>query len=292
MKKHRLAFAWTLTTFAVGAAFSATGCGQTDSGDFREITLALSPDMAGQAAEQVDTYGVVSVDEDSGDSQSPVKTPEIDAADPATVETSQGGTTEPSDTESRPVVSAEPAEKPEAIESPETPAPETRDPGTPAPESSPVADAKAAEAKNEIKLLIPTRDFKTEGPENALRVSFDDVDLMKVLNMEPVIASAPQLLPKWLKDLDGKRIRLRGFMYPPFDNEDLPGFVLARDNEICCFGRNPKVYDLVSVVMRENHTTDYIEGRPFDVVGDFHIGDTIEPGELFWIDNAIVIKKN
>ena len=88
--------------------------------------------------------------------------------------------------------------------------------------------------------LETARTFNVEGPESAIRISFDDVDLLKVMNLDPVPADAPERLPKWLKALDGKRIRVRGFMYPPFQDTDIRGFVLARDNQICCFGRTPK----------------------------------------------------
>ncbi|MEW4531153.1 hypothetical protein [Maioricimonas sp. JC845] len=143
-----------------------------------------------------------------------------------------------------------------------------------------------------VKLLVPEREFQVEGPEGALRVSFDDLDLLKVLNMDPVTADAPNLLPDWMRELDGKRIRLRGFMYPPPLETGLPGFVLARDNQICCFGRNPKPYDILPVQMRSGVTTDYIQGRPFDVVGVFHLRPDIEDGDvyqLYEIDDAVVI---
>tara|TARA_R110002072_G_scaffold302603_1_gene486595 strand:+ start:35720 stop:36676 length:957 start_codon:yes stop_codon:yes gene_type:complete len=140
-----------------------------------------------------------------------------------------------------------------------------------------------------VTLLIPDKKFQTEGPEKALRVSFDDFDLLKVLNMDPVTEDAPSRMPKWLKDLDGKRIRVRGFMFPPFEDENIRAFTLARDNQICCFGRNPLVYDLVDVFMRKGESTDYIQNRPFDVIGVFHIGDSIIPGELYSLDDAVVI---
>jgi len=160
-------------------------------------------------------------------------------------------------------------------------------PGTP---SEPIV--LTAAQPREIKLLVPERKFKVEGPDDALRVSFDDVDLLKILNMEPVVPDAPKLMPEWLKGLDGKRIRVRGFMYPPFQDTGLEAFILARDNQICCFGRDPKVYDLVRVLMREDVTTDYIENRPFDVVGTFKIGDDASvPGKLYTLDDAVVISR-
>ncbi len=145
-----------------------------------------------------------------------------------------------------------------------------------------------------VEILIPEKEFKVEGPEKAIRVSYDDIDLLKVMNMEPVTPDAPSMMPGWLKGLDGKRIRIRGFMYPPFQETDLEGFGLARDNQICCFGRFPKIYDLFPVKMRDGVTANYIQNRPFDVVGVFHIRPESEGGmlhQLYEIDDAIVIDR-
>lgn len=155
-----------------------------------------------------------------------------------------------------------------------------------------------ASKPRKVKILIKDHAFSKTSPGNSLRVTYDDIDLLKVMNMEPVTPNAPELMPQWLKDLDGKRIRIRGFMYPPFQQTGNEFFMLARDNQICCFGKNPKIYDLFPVVMRDGVTSDYILNRPFDVVGTFHIkAETIggEPdGELeriYLIDDAIVIDK-
>ncbi len=153
--------------------------------------------------------------------------------------------------------------------------------------SQPATPAKP----REIKLLIKERSFQVVGPDKALRVSYDDFDLLKVLNMDPVPPTAPARMPGWLKQLDGKRIRVRGFMYPTFQ-DPVEVFVLARDNQICCFGRNPKIYDLVKVALRKGVTSPYIQNRPFDVVGRFHIANTIQDGRLLYsIDDAIVVDR-
>jgi len=141
---------------------------------------------------------------------------------------------------------------------------------------------------------VKDRSFRRTSPENALLVNYDDIDLLKVMNMEPVTPEAPELMPDWLKNLDGKRIRIRGFMYPPFQQTGNEYFMLARDNQICCFGKNPKIYDLFPVIMREGVTADYILNRPFDVVGVFHINAESFDGELeriYTIDDAIIIDK-
>lgn len=162
------------------------------------------------------------------------------------------------------------------------------------PAGVPAATVIAEPKPGGIQLLVPHREFKVEGPQNALRVSYDDLDLLKVLNMEPVPEDAVAHFPSWLKALDGQRLRVRGFMYPTFQATGIDQFVLARDNQICCFGRNPKVYDLVSVQMRDGVTTDYIQNRPFDVVGTFRIDLVAEGGKpmgLYWLEDSIVINK-
>ncbi len=157
--------------------------------------------------------------------------------------------------------------------------------------STAAATADASPATNSTS-ADESRSFKVEGPDQAIRVSFDDIDLLKVLNLDPVPADAPERLPKWLKALDGKRIRVRGFMFPPFQDTDIRGFVLARDNQICCFGRTPKEYDLIDTFMRKGVTTHYIQGRPFDVVGVFHIKSEIEKyTAMYELEDAIVIEK-
>ena len=151
-----------------------------------------------------------------------------------------------------------------------------------------------ASVPRQPKVLVPERQFQVVGPQGAIRVSYDDIDLMRVLNMEPVTPDALSLMPEWLKGLDGKRVRLRGFMFPSFEPTGLTGFGFARDNDVCCFVRQPKVYDVFQVRLREGETTDYIPGRPFDVVGVFHFVRNTEDWQIFGmyhIDDAIVIDK-
>ena len=145
----------------------------------------------------------------------------------------------------------------------------------------------------EIKLLIPEKRFVPEGDTEAVRISYDDFDLLKVLNMDPVPTDAVDYFPKWLKDLHGKRVRLRGFMYPTFEATGLTGFLLARDNGICCFGRDPLIYDILDVALAEGETTNYIEAKAFDVEGVFQIDPEADDKELFQlyrIEDARVLK--
>jgi len=169
-----------------------------------------------------------------------------------------------------------------------------RGPTKPAGPGKTAAAVPSAAPQRRVQLLVPEKKFKPEGDEGALRVSYDDLDLLKVLNMDPVTPDAATLMPAWLKNLDGQRIRIRGFMYPTFTQTGVRAFGLARDNQICCFGRNPKIYDVFDVVLRKGMTTNYIPNRPFDVVGVFHIRPEADEGKiyrLYEMDDATVITK-
>lgn len=158
----------------------------------------------------------------------------------------------------------------------------------------PVIDNGVAGEVRQIQLLVPQKRFRRERPSEAVRVSYDDIDLLKVLNMEPVPPDAVQHFPEWLKSLDGKLVRIRGFMFPTYVATGLKEFALARDNGICCFVRQPKIYDIMTVQLAEGETTDYIANRPFDVEGIFRIdpdADQSELSRLYRIEQAKVLEK-
>ena len=145
---------------------------------------------------------------------------------------------------------------------------------------------------NKIELLIPEKSFRRERGTEAVRISYDDIDLLKILNMEPVPPNAAEYFPNWLAGLNGKQIRIRGWMYPTFVSEGLTSFTLARDNGICCFQRMPKIYDVIFVKLEEGHSSRYIDQRPFDVEGTFRIdneSDGSERPRLYKIENARVL---
>jgi len=159
----------------------------------------------------------------------------------------------------------------------------------------PSPNAPSSSEPRRVEVLIPEKTFRVDAASKALRVSYDDLDLLKVINMEPVTADAVEQMPPWLRGLSGQRIKIRGFMYPTFETEGIERFVLARDNQICCFGRDPKIYDLVQIDMRAGKTTNYIPAtRAFDVVGRLKIEMVAEGGKpygLYFLEDAEVIDR-
>ncbi len=156
-------------------------------------------------------------------------------------------------------------------------------------------DNRSAEGTGprEIQLLIPEKSFSADS-SGLIRLTYDDFDLLKILNMEPVPANAAEYFPSWLESLDGKKVRVRGFMYPPGLDDGITAFLLARDNQICCMGKAAKIYDLVQVFLKDDHETKYILNRPFDVIGTFRIvpeGNKSGLFQLYEIEDAVVVDR-
>lgn len=167
---------------------------------------------------------------------------------------------------------------------------EPRKPSDRSPSAGPDGDPAKTKEPLPIKLLIPHRQFRKEG--TALRATFDDIDLLKVLNMEPVPINAVDHFPDWLNQLNGARVRIRGYMRPGFEAEDLTEFLFVRDNGECCYGPMPKIYDMIAVQLADGESTDLIEGTPFDVEGTLRIdphADEVELFALFFIDDGVII---
>ena len=99
-------------------------------------------------------------------------------------------------------------------------------------------------------------------------INFDDLKF-------PIEIDQPftdDLLTDEVKSLDGRRVRLRGYILPTtlFKQTDIRQFVLVRDNQECCFGPGAALYDCVIVDMEPPATIDFTV-RPITVTGKLTI---------------------
>lgn len=149
-----------------------------------------------------------------------------------------------------------------------------------------------AETSREIKLLIKEKTFPAIKDSDAVRVGYDDIDLEKILNVVKCPDNIVDHFPDWLKQLDGKKVRMRGFMYPTFKAEGLKGFVFTRDTGACCFGPNPYIFLRAKVKLADGEKTDYIHMTPFDVEGTFRIEPLADDDglwQLYRVEDAKVL---
>jgi hypothetical protein len=88
-------------------------------------------------------------------------------------------------------------------------------------------------------------DYLTEVPPGAQRIHYD---LLQPAADEPV--------PPEAVALEGKKVFIKGYMYPS-KNSVVKEFVLCRDNKECCFGGQPKPTDMILVRMKDPPTAEY-----------------------------------
>jgi hypothetical protein len=109
---------------------------------------------------------------------------------------------------------------------------------------------------------------------SARELTFDDIKF-EMNKEEPFLRT---MLTPEIEALDGENIRIRGFMYPSFQETGLTQFVLVRDNMECCFGPGAALYDCIYVEMEPGKSTNYFI-RPVSVSGEFHIREWVLDGK-------------
>jgi hypothetical protein len=133
-----------------------------------------------------------------------------------------------------------------------------------------VVNAKAQAATDKPK-DVPRPTAKSKG-----EISFDDL----VFDIEKGGRYEPAMLTEAIKALDGKKVKLRGFILPStlFRETDINEFVLVRDNQECCFGPGAALYDCVVVNLVDGVTTDFTT-RPVTVTGTFKLKEYKYPDD-------------
>ncbi|MGD9720078.1 MAG: hypothetical protein AB7O59_02550 [Pirellulales bacterium] len=104
--------------------------------------------------------------------------------------------------------------------------------------------------------------YVTELPAGYERISYSD--------LQPDPAQAGQLVPPAARSLEGKKIFIKGFVYPGRQLNGIREFLLVRDRGECCFGGNPKITDRIQVTLENPLRLTYAP-RLHKVGGTFHV---------------------
>lgn len=107
--------------------------------------------------------------------------------------------------------------------------------------------------------------------------TFDDIKF----DIEPDAPYDNSLLTDAIRELDGQRIRIRGYILPTARKRGLKEFVLVRDNQECCFGPGAALFDCILVNMKPNQTAEF-SVRPVAVEGEFKLSEFIGPDGSPW----------
>lgn len=115
-------------------------------------------------------------------------------------------------------------------------------------------------------LLLPTAHGFGQSPKKPKDLTFDSVKFP----MKKGDKFKRSMLTKKIEDLDGKRVRIRGYILPSFQQKGIKQFILVRDNLECCFGPGAALYDCIVVEMAKGKSTSFTV-RPVAVEGTFAI---------------------
>lgn len=119
--------------------------------------------------------------------------------------------------------------------------------------------------------------YANEVPQGYSRLNFTlDISKKGFVRENGFLAPHPDVIA-----LDGKKVFLKGYMYPMRQTTGLPSFVFCRDSGDCCFGGTPKIEDMIVVRMADEATTDYFQGM-VSVAGTFKLRRSLDEkfGEL------------
>ena len=85
--------------------------------------------------------------------------------------------------------------------------------------------------------------------------------------------------PEKVKKLDGRKVRLMGFMYPLQEGTSIKYFCLLRTTQTCCYGPRPQYNQYVFVEMGKQ--TKFYRLNPVSCVGKLRVEPTPEEGYIF-----------
>jgi len=145
------------------------------------------------------------------------------------------------------------------------------------------APALATQVKDPALAAEPAVISNAEG--EFLTVSFETLAsfLYLIPDMdEPLMALEKRpadQIPVPIKELDGKRVAVKGFMVPDGqDSGKIKTFMLVRDQTVCCYGRIPRMNEWISVAMKAGKNTNLIKDQAVTVFGTLHVGEVKERG--------------
>ena len=107
-----------------------------------------------------------------------------------------------------------------------------------------------------------TYTYATEVPDGHQRISFSE---LQPIPGRKDIPHAPVA-----EELAGKKVFLKGYVYPDGQMDDIKRFVLVPDMGTCCFGGQPKLTDMIQVTLEDPLRTKYSYSRR-SLAGTFHL---------------------
>ena len=156
---------------------------------------------------------------------------------------------------------------------------------------APLGDWDLSEAQQkEEKKGSKVRIIEEKGPAGHKTIGIDESSLGEDAGKEMPLTFAS--LMKWeydakknspppesVKKLDGRKVRIMGFMYPLQEGANIQKFSLLRSTQTCCYGPKPQYNQYIFVEMVK--PTQFRRLDPVSCVGVFRIDPSPDEGFIY-----------
>ena len=168
----------------------------------------------------------------------------------------------------------------------DAPAPDDGSVGVLAPEEVPDADtdvlAPASADPEDIRAMRSAQQMIAAESRLKKLITAGELEGVDQLLTFEEISSWPYIdglegMPKEVKELDGKKVMMVGFMLPIDEVENIKEFLLVQSLWACCYGQPPDINGIVRVVMTGDNRCDY-HYDPIKMVGKFKVEAYMEDG--------------
>lgn len=123
--------------------------------------------------------------------------------------------------------------------------------------------------------------YTAELPEGFVRLNY--------AMLQPLPGDPATAVPDSAREMNGREVLLKGYIYPGSRQRGITEFLLCRDQGDCCFGGNPKITDRVLVQLADPAGIEFTS-RLVKIAGRFQVRPAGAPeiggGVLYHIEDA------
>jgi hypothetical protein len=151
-------------------------------------------------------------------------------------------------------------------------------------------DLSEAQKKGKVRII------EEKGPAGHKTIGIDESSLGEDSGRE--LALTFSTLMKWeyerkanppppenIKKLDGRKIRINGFMYPLQEGTNIQNFCLLRSTQTCCYGPRPQYNQYIFVEMAK--PTQFRRLDPVTCVGKLKVEPSPEEGFIYRMEGDL-----
>jgi hypothetical protein len=159
---------------------------------------------------------------------------------------------------------------------------------------APIAAPPKSAAETNVAAVVPPPAAPTNppaaNPDGYVTIGFEQLsgyqieisDELLSPQTNTTVLTADGQIPPPIKELNNKRISLRGFMLPlKVEGGLVTEMLIMKDQSMCCYGATPRINEWVSVKMKNG--VKPLMDEPVTLMGTLKVGETRENGYLVGI---------